>query len=308
MIVVTIVVAVLAVATVAFVLRDQRATRARVRTLGRQLEQARAALARREEQRVDAERRLETLVAAQAAADEVTPPPAIGAAAMGAAPGVDAASGVGAWEGRSWDSAGTPGSELQTAAEVGAAPAPDHGPGAGADDPGSRAAAREGDGSLTPSDPARVLESLWALTALEQARARRFAEALSTAPPRNPPDGLTAGLEDEVGRLREEAGTPGTLRVVLDAEPAPGDAELLLRSVQALLAVLSRHCQAYDLYVHQWEDRLLGVLVCEGFDGPDSVADETSDVLAALAPVDGRIELDRDPQGRLRARLSIPAH
>ncbi len=156
-------------------------------------------------------------------------------------------------------------------------------------------------------DAAGVLKALWALTALDQARARRFAEALSTAPPSTPPpDALTAGLQDEVGRLREETGTPGTLRIALESEPAPGDAELLLRSVQALLAVLSRYCQGYDLYVHQWEQRLLGILVCESFDGPESVADETSDVLAALVDVGGRLELDRDAEGRLRARLSIP--
>jgi hypothetical protein len=80
---------------------------------------------------------------------------------------------------------------------------------------------------------------------------------------------------------------------------------MMLRSVQALLSALGRHCQGYDLYIHQWEGRLAAVVVCERFDGPDSVADDASAILAALKPAGGQLDLDRDPKGRLRARLSF---
>ena len=263
------VVGAVAVVLIVMLLAGQRATHRRLAVTGRQLEQARTELTRRQADAAGAEvemAELRRLLAASPAAAGDAPSPVPGASGDPAASGDPRPPGDGG-----------------TAAGPGGVEAP----GAG---------------------PASVLEALWALTALDQTRSRRFAEAVSTAvPSASAPGGITAGLEEEVARLRDDTGTPGTLRVALDTEPAPGDAELLLRSVQALLAVLSRHCQGYDLYVHRWEQRLLAVLVCEAFDGPDSVADETSEVLAALAAVDGRIDLDRDPQGRLRARLSLPA-
>ena len=257
-----------AVVLIVVLLAGQRATHRRLAVTARQLEQARTELTRRQADAAGAEVEMAELRRLLAAS------PASAEATPDPAAGASNEPG-GAVEPR-------PPGDRETAAAHGGAGAPHAGPGS-------------------------VLEALWALTALEQTRARRFAEAVSTAAPSaSAPGAIAAGLEEEVARLRDDTGTPGTLRVALDTEPAPGDAELLLRSVQALLAVLSRHCQGYDLYVHRWEQRLLAVLVCEAFDGPDSVADETSEVLAALGPVDGRIELDRDPQGRLRARLSIP--
>jgi hypothetical protein len=155
-----------------------------------------------------------------------------------------------------------------------------------------------------------VLDTLWALGALERARERRQVAAVSTAVPGGPTTasgGLTEALDEEVGRLREDTGTPGTLLVELDTDPSPAEAVLLLRAVQSLLAILCRHCQAYDLSVHRDEDHLVAVLVCDDFDGPDSVADEIAELIAALTTVDGRIELDRDADERLRASLALPA-
>lgn len=159
------------------------------------------------------------------------------------------------------------------------------------------------------ADPSvAVVEALWGLSVAERHRIRREDAAVSTAEPGWRPDGLDLqeALAEEVGRRREETGTPGTLDVDLPGDPGPGQSMVALRAVQGLLDALGRHCQAYDLYVHHFEDRLLAVVVLDGFDGPDTAADDTAAVLAALGPVDGRLEVDRDSEGRLRARLSLP--
>jgi hypothetical protein len=293
---VAIVVIVVAAIIIVAQARSARASRAHARDLAAIADEARAARRRAEERLADEARHVAELTVAlddaRRAASEPAPAPAASALV---GPNGDGASDLAAGH-----------------AEATVAPTPDKAPAAPL---GERAGAEEvpapsGEAPVpvAGSRAATVLEALWALTTLERARAQRYAEAVSTAPARpGHADGLAASLEDEVSRLREEAGTPGSLRVALEAEPRPGDSELLLRSVHTLLGVLSRHCQAYDLYVHEWDGRLLAVLVCEGFDGPDSVADDATEVLVALAPVDGRLELDRDAQGRLRARLSIPA-
>ncbi len=81
---------------------------------------------------------------------------------------------------------------------------------------------------------------------------------------------------------------------------------MVLTAVKVLLSALTRHCQGYDLYVHRWKRRLSAVVVCEGFDGPDTVADDTTAVLVALSRAGGDVDIDRDPEGRLRARVSLP--
>jgi type II secretory pathway pseudopilin PulG len=158
---------------------------------------------------------------------------------------------------------------------------------------------------------APALAALWALTRIRQEWTSRQSAILNLD--EEPPEGewaqatLSAVLEEEVSRIREETGTPGTLRTSLPHEPLAAQSVLLMTSLQALLDALSRHCQGYDLYVHEWEQRLTAIVVCDGFDGPDRVASDAAAVLAAIAPAGGELALDRDTKGRLRARLSLAA-
>jgi hypothetical protein len=146
----------------------------------------------------------------------------------------------------------------------------------------------------------RALAALWALTRIRQEWTSRRSAVLSLD--QEPPEGrwatatLAQVLDEEVSRIREDTGTPGTLRTSLPDEPDAAQSVLLITSVQALLETLTRHCQGYDLYVHEWERRLTAIVVCEGFDGPDQVASDATSVLTAI---------DRDSKGRLRARLSL---
>jgi hypothetical protein len=158
------------------------------------------------------------------------------------------------------------------------------------------------------TDGVEQLDALWALALLRTDWARRRAGGLSTAPEAGEePDPLTRLLSTEVDQLRDDAGIPGSLRVALEPPAAPEEAVVVAASTTSLLAALARWCDAYDLFLHRWEGRIAAVMVCEGFDGPDTVADETGELLAAVAPAGGDLDVDRDPQGRLRARLSVPA-
>ena len=151
------------------------------------------------------------------------------------------------------------------------------------------------------------LDALWGLSRLSAEWERRGADRQSTAASWPAVVGdLGDVLVIEVGRIREEAGTPGTVHMAVQPPAVGAEAVVVLRSVQLLLSALARHCQGYDLYVHRWEGRISVVIVCEGFDGPDIVADDTSAVLMALNPAGGDLDIDRDPEGRLRARLSVP--
>jgi Tfp pilus assembly protein PilX len=156
---------------------------------------------------------------------------------------------------------------------------------------------------------APTLAALWALTRIRQEWTSRQSAILSLE--EEPPEGrwvaatLEQVLDEEVSRIREDTGTPGTLRTSLPHEPSAAQSVLLITSLQALLDALSRHCQGYDLYVHEWERRLTAIVVCDGFDGPDRVASDATSVLAAIAPAGGDLALDRDSKGRLRARLSL---
>lgn len=151
------------------------------------------------------------------------------------------------------------------------------------------------------------LDALWALSCLSADWERRGADGQSTAPsPALAPGDLADVLTVEIGRIREEAGTPGAVRVAVEPPAVAAEAVMVLTAVKVLLSALTRHCQGYDLYVHRWKRRLSAVVVCEGFDGPDTVADDTTAVLVALSRAGGDVDIDRDPEGRLRARVSLP--
>lgn len=168
-----------------------------------------------------------------------------------------------------------------------------------------------GAATSSPPEGEPSLNALWALARIRQEWTSRQTAALHLDA--EPVDGGWAGatladvLDAEVARIREDTGTPGTIRTALPNEPAPAQSVLMMTGLQALLEALSRHCQGYDLYVHEWEGRLTAMVVCDGFDGPDRVADDASAVLAAIAPAGGDLALDRDGRGRLRARLSLAA-
>ena len=158
-----------------------------------------------------------------------------------------------------------------------------------------------------PTAQAGGLDALWALAVLRTDWSRRRDVGLSTAPDAGEvADPLTRVLTTEVEQLRDDAGIPGSVRVALTPAATPGEAVVVAAATSALLASLARWCDAYDLFVHRWEGRIVAVMVCEGFSGPDTVADETSELLAAVGPAWGDLDVDRDPQGRLRARLSLP--
>jgi len=151
------------------------------------------------------------------------------------------------------------------------------------------------------------LEALWLLTRLATAWEQRHAAGLSTAAARFGDGALGDILAGEVSRIREEAGTPGSVQVSIDPPPDAAEAIVMVHSIQLLLSALARHCQGYDLSVRRSERGITAIVVCEGFDGPDTVADDTTAVLVAVAPAGGDVALDRDPDGRLRAQLSFPA-
>lgn len=157
-------------------------------------------------------------------------------------------------------------------------------------------------------DQARAsLDTLWALAALESDRAWRLTMGSLGGPGASGvPSTLEAALAAEVERIREETGAPGQFRAAISRPLSAADAVLGLRAVQTLLATLTRYSQSYGLEVGDRDGRLVATLACEGFDAPDSVADETTSLLAAIAPRGGDLDLDSLPDGRLQARLSLP--
>jgi len=151
------------------------------------------------------------------------------------------------------------------------------------------------------------LEALWALACLEQGRAWRLTMAMpDDSQTDEAPNTLRRVVEREIERIREETGTPGQLTATLPDELAAGDALVVLRALQGLMAILTRYSDAFDLHLAIEDDRLVAGLTCEGFDGPDTVADEATSLLRALGPAQGEIDVERDDEGRLAARLVIP--
>jgi hypothetical protein len=151
------------------------------------------------------------------------------------------------------------------------------------------------------------LEALWALACLEQGRAWRLTMAMPEDIERAQGlNTLSGAVEREIERIREETGTPGQLSAVLPDDLAAGDAIVVLRALQGLMAILTRYSDAFDLHLSVDDNRLVAALTCEGFDGPDTVADEATALLRALGPAQGEIDVDRDEVGRLTARLVVP--
>ncbi len=187
-----------------------------------------------------------------------------------------------------------------------------------ADEAGDRAARAEGELALArqsslpasaPSDRSAEFESLWALALLEQERAWRLTMALPAgdsglAHAR----GLVEVVDAEIARIREETGTPGRLYPSVALEPTAGEAVVALRAVQVLLAAVIRYSDAFDLYLSSDDGGLAATLVCENFDGPDSVAEDASALYRAVAPAGGAVDIDRDDEGRLQAHLHLPTH
>jgi hypothetical protein len=152
-------------------------------------------------------------------------------------------------------------------------------------------------------EPEPRLGVLWSLAQLEQQRAWR----LSLAPAARPePDGLAGLLAMEVERIREEVGTPGSLDVELEPPVAADDAVLAFVAARELLAVLVPHTQAFDLAVGRDGTRLEVEVVCVGWEGPDSAADDIGRLLATVAPAGGDLQVDADDDGRLRATMQLP--
>jgi hypothetical protein len=151
------------------------------------------------------------------------------------------------------------------------------------------------------------LEALWSLACLEQGRAWRLTMALPLDPATpSGPDSLATAVEREIDRIREETGTPGEVAAALPDELGAGDAMVVLKALQGLMAVLTRYSDAFDLKMGVETGQMVATLTCEGFDGPDTVADEATALLEALRPAGGEIDVDRDAEGRLEARLTLP--
>lgn len=151
------------------------------------------------------------------------------------------------------------------------------------------------------------LQSLWALALLEQDRAWRLTLALPGGGDERRSASLHDALEGEISRIREETGTPGSLEVTVTRQPSAGESLMMLRGVQGLLAVLTRYSQAFDLRLDEEGGGLMATVICEQFDGPDTVADEATALLQALRPSQAAIDIDRSDDGRLRARLTLPS-
>jgi hypothetical protein len=339
MVIVVVVVVVVAVAVCAMLIRELTRARASAREAKGQVEGARAEAtratgdldaakgelaeakteaqaAREEADRAKADAQTQRVQAAGARAEaeaarvkmaELTRLAETGAGAdEGASPGAFEAGSFGAG---SFGSGGVAAGPAASVAGAGAGPSTVTRPGAeGAI--GSGASGAESLVSRQGGPPASMLGALWSLARIRQEWLSRQVAGMTLEDA--PEEGTWAQvtleevLDEEVSRIREDTGTPGALRTSLHDEPPAGEALLLLAGVQALLEALTRHCQAYDLYVHHWEQRLTAIVVCEGFDGPDRVATDTEAVLSAIAPAGGELALDRDQQGRLRARLSLP--
>jgi hypothetical protein len=117
---------------------------------------------------------------------------------------------------------------------------------------------------------------------------------------------VVAWLDAEVQRIRAETGTPGAISSGPLPEISPADALVLTRATQALLALLTRHTQAFNLALGADGDRMEAVVACEGWEGPDRAADDIGRLAEALGPAEVGLDLGTDEQGRLVARLEAP--
>jgi hypothetical protein len=153
----------------------------------------------------------------------------------------------------------------------------------------------------------RVLDATWNVHRLGvEAERRRNAEQTTVAVDLDAPVGLYDALVDEVDRIREEIGTPGTVRGRLRSEPDPAAALLLFRAAQYTLGVLARRTQAFDLNVAEAAGAVTVTVVCEDADVVEMPGEETTALARAIRPAGADLYVDRDPAGQLRAQLSIP--
>jgi YD repeat-containing protein len=150
---------------------------------------------------------------------------------------------------------------------------------------------------------AATWSALWTLACQQQQRA---ADLIGRGLPRTQSPSFLAALGAELERIREETGTPGALAATELGELSPTTALVALRATQALLAILTRYCQAYDVAVDRRQSRIALIVSCEGWEGPDRAAEDIGNLLAVLAPAGGDLELERDEQGRLVALLTLP--
>ena len=152
---------------------------------------------------------------------------------------------------------------------------------------------------------AEVVDAVWALQQLRLELTRRDLATVSTAVIESGAVGLAEALAEEVGRIREEIGTPGEFRSELTVEPSTPGALLALRATEVVLAILTRRSDAYDLAVSEEGERIVVSVVCEGAD--DTAAADTDAVGELIALAGGRLVVDRDEDGRMRAHLSVPS-
>jgi hypothetical protein len=151
-----------------------------------------------------------------------------------------------------------------------------------------------------------ALEGLWRLAVIESRRAWQLTMAQALPGGTGAPASLAGSLAAEVERIREETGTPGTMRSALAAEPAPVEAVLALRAVQTLLAVLSRYCDSYDLALSGDGGKVVATLNCDRFAGGEPVLADARAVADAVVPCGGSLDLREAPGGQLCARLHLP--
>jgi hypothetical protein len=155
-----------------------------------------------------------------------------------------------------------------------------------------------------------VAETLWTLEHLRLVWARRDLRRVSTAAPApDEPTGLAEALAGEVERIREEIGTPGSLQSALAAEPSSPAAALALRTTEALLSVLARRADGYDVHLARAADgRLEIAVICDGTD-PEVVngSTELDELATVIGHAGGSLGFDAADDGRLRARITLPS-
>jgi hypothetical protein len=197
---------------------------------------------------------------------------------------------------------------------------------------------RRDTGSHFASQDRLVMNAVWRLQCLDMERDRARSARLSTADTDSDLVGLAQGVQQEIARIREEIGTPGTFQSDLDREPDAAASLLLLHSVQSTLDFVARRCQAFDLYLNYriHERRVAVTVVCDDFeseapeDGTEAPEDHTAAygdgvgtrpagvvatsravteaaaIVGAIKAAGGRLVFDRDASGRMRAQLSVP--
>lgn len=120
------------------------------------------------------------------------------------------------------------------------------------------------------------LRALWALELMREERSWRLAGGDQGRPPapvrRDPGAELEVALRMTLDRLREEVGTPSSLKCEMVDKVSSDVALCSLRICQELVASVARHCDAVDVHVRTDEGDLLAEVVGEGWDDDAEVA------------------------------------